>query len=79
MTAGRAWGRHWKASGQGWGSEFLVENFEAHWRSQELIGDAHASADGGSAGEHSSNVMGDEDLGFPTLEPVWGHPAIVEY
>lgn len=37
---------------------------------EELIGAARASADGGSAGEHSSNVMGDEDLGLPTLEPV---------
>ena len=37
---------------------------------EELTGTTRASADGGSAGEHSSNVMGDEDLGFPTLEPV---------
>lgn len=45
---------------------------------QELTGTARASADGGSAGEHSSNLMGDEDLGFPTLEPVPGHLAIVK-
>lgn len=45
---------------------------------QELTGTARASADGGSAGEHSSNLMGDEDLGFPTLEPVPGHLALVE-